>query len=92
MIGRREETVTKPILRQDYPLDKFPITIRLLSGKTGAVVWSRTVTLDEARTRAKVEIPSFTGTEHYPVLAEIVYADGTPAPADADVRYRAGLS
>ena len=81
--------MTEPIARHDYTPDKFPIMLRLLSGKTGAVVWSRTVTIDEARALAKVEIPSFANTEHYPVLAEVVYADGTPAPAD--VHYREGL-
>jgi len=74
-------SMPKPIARHDYTPDKFPITLRLLSSKTGAVVWSRTVTIDEARALAKVEIPSFIGTEHYPVLAEIVYADGTTGPA-----------
>ena len=72
----------KPIARHDYPPEKFPLTLRLLSGKTGAIVWERTVTIDEARALAKIEIPSFQGTEHYPVLAEILYADGTTAPAD----------
>lgn len=79
----------KPIARHNYPPEKFPITLQLLSGKTGKVVWSRTVTVDEARSLAKIEIPSFAGTEHYPVLAEIIYADGTTAPAD--VRYRGSL-
>jgi hypothetical protein len=67
----------KPIARHDYLPEKFPLTLRLLSGKTGAIVWERTVTIDEARTLAKIEIPSFMGTDHYPVLAEILYADGT---------------
>ena len=49
--------------------------MQLVSGATGEVVWSRTVTLDEARGLAKVEIPSFVGSEHYPVRAEIEYAD-----------------
>lgn len=80
--------MTKPTARHDYPSTKFPITLRVLSSKTGAIVWSRTVTLDEARGPAKIEIPSFAGTEHYPVLAEIVYADGTTEPAE--VRYREG--
>jgi len=81
--------VTKPIARYDYPPDKFPLTLRCLSGKTGEVVWSRTVTIDEARALAKIEIPSFMGTDHYPVLAEILYADGTTAPAE--MRYRGYL-
>ena len=59
------------------PLSKFPVTIKLISGATDEVVWSRTVTADEARELAKVEIPSFAGTDHYPVRAEITYADGT---------------
>ena len=80
----------KPIARHNYPPDKFPLTLRLLSGKTGEVVWSRTVTLDDARALAKIEIPSFANTEHYPVLAEILYADGTAAPAE--VRYHEGVA
>ena len=36
-----------------------------------------TVTIDEARHLAKVEIPSFAGSKHYPVRVEITYADGT---------------
>jgi hypothetical protein len=79
----------KPIARHDYPPEKFPLTLRLLSGKTGAVVWSRTVTIDEARALAKVEIPSFAGTEHYPVLVEILDADGSTAPTGS--RTRGGL-
>jgi hypothetical protein len=73
--------MTKPIARHDFTPDKFPLTLRLRSGKTGAVVWSRTVTIDEARELAKVEIPSFRDTEHYPVLVEVLHADGTVAPA-----------
>lgn len=59
------------------PPHKFPLTIRLHSGKTGEIVWSRTVTLEEARILAKIEIPSFAQSAHYPVRAEIEYADGT---------------
>ena len=70
---------TKPIARHDYAPEKFPITYRLYSGKTGECLWSRTVSLDEARALAKIEIPSYRGTEHYPVRAEIAYADGTIA-------------
>jgi len=66
-----------PHARHDLPPEKFPFTLKLVSGTTGAVVWSRTVTIDEARALAKVEIPSFAGSEHYPVRAEIEYADGT---------------
>ena len=73
----------KPIARYNYASEKFPLIFRLLSGKTGEVVWSREVTLDEARALAKIEIPSFVGTDHYPVSAEILYADGTLAPAEA---------
>ncbi len=67
----------KPTARHDLTPDKFPFTIKLVSGTTGEVVWSRTVTIDEARNIAKVEIPSFAGSDHYPVRAEITYADGT---------------
>lgn len=66
-----------PILRRDFTPDLFPITLRLYSSKTGEVLWSRTVTLAEARSIAKVEIPSYAGTDHYPVRAEVTYADGT---------------
>ncbi len=67
-----------PIPRlHNYPPEKFPITLQLYSGKTGECVWSRTVTLDEARSLAKIEIPGYAGTVHYPVRAVVTYADGT---------------
>jgi len=66
-----------PLVYHDLPRGKFPFTIDLVSGKTGAVVWSRTITIAEARTGAKIEVPGFAGSEHYPVRAEIKYADGT---------------
>lgn len=66
-----------PHARHDLSPDKFPLTIKLHSGKTDELLWSRAVTLDEARQLAKVEIPSYADTEHYPVRAEIEYADGT---------------
>lgn len=69
--------MTKPTARHDYPPDKFPLTMRLVSGTTGEVVWSRTVTIDEARKLATIEIPSYANSEHCPVRAEILYADGT---------------
>lgn len=69
--------MTLPTARHDYPVTKFPITYRLFRGKTGDLLWERTVTLEEARRLAKVEIPGYGGTEHYPVRAEIAYADGT---------------
>lgn len=72
----------KPTARHDFSPEKFPLTMRLYSGKTGEIVWSRTVTIDEARTLAKVDIPSYAGSEHYPVRAEIICADGTPATGD----------
>ena len=71
--------MTKPIARHDFQPEKFPLTLQLYSGTTGDLVWSRTVTLDEARSRAKIEIPSYAGTEHYPVRAEVACADGTIA-------------
>ena len=74
-----ERTADKPTARHDYPPEKFPLTMRIFSGKTDEVVWSRTVTLDEARGLAKIEIPGFQNTEHYPVRVEITYADGTQA-------------
>jgi hypothetical protein len=67
----------KPIARHNVAASKYPITLRLFSGKTGDLVWSRVVTLDEARQLATVEIPCYAGTDHYPVRAEIAYADGT---------------
>lgn len=66
-----------PHARHDLAPSKFPFTLKLISGTTGEVVWSRTVTIDEARGLAKVEIPSFANSAHYPVRAEILYADGT---------------
>ena len=69
--------MTKPIARREYTPEKFPLTIQLYSNGTGELVWSRTVTLEEARAVAKIEIPSYLGTVHYPVRAEITCADGT---------------
>ena len=66
-----------PLVYHTLSRGKFPFTIDLVSGKTGEVVWSRTVTIAEARTGAKIEVPGFNGSEHYPVRAEIKYADGT---------------
>lgn len=71
--------MTKPIAHHDFQPEKFPLTLQLYCGKTGALVWSRAVTLDEARSLAKIEIPSYAGTAHYPVRAEITCADGTSA-------------
>jgi hypothetical protein len=76
----RERSCTRcgaPHARHDMSLNKFPLTIELISGTTGEVVWSRTVTADEARGLAKIEIPSFAASAHYPVRVEITYADGT---------------
>lgn len=56
---------------------KFPVIMKLVSGKTDEILWSRVITLDEAEARVKIEVPSYTNTEHYPVRAEIEYADGT---------------
>jgi hypothetical protein len=67
----------KPISKHLLDPKQYPLTIRLVCGTTGAVVWERVVTLAEARDFAHVEIPSFANTEHYPVRAEIYYADGT---------------
>ena len=69
--------MTKPTVRQDLAASKFPLTIKLHSGKTDEVLWSHVVTLDKARQLAKVEIPCYAGTEHYPVRAKIEYGDGT---------------
>jgi hypothetical protein len=66
--------VTKAIARHDYPPEMFPLTLQIYSGKTGELVWSRMVTHDEARSLAKIEIPSYANTEHYPVRAAIVCA------------------
>lgn len=61
----------------NYPPEKFPLTFRLYSGTTGELVWSRTVTIEDARSLAKIEIPGYAGTAHYPVRSEIICADGT---------------
>ena len=63
----------------NYSPEKFPLTFQLYSGKTGELLWSRTVTIDAARSLAKIEIPGYAGTEHYPVRAKVTCADGTTA-------------
>lgn len=75
--NRRCSRCGTPHVRQDLSPKKFPMTMKLVSGKTGEVLWTRVITLDEARILARIEIPSYAGTEHYPVRAEIEYADGT---------------
>lgn len=65
------------VTRHNFSPTKFPIAIRIYSGKTKEVIWSREITLEEARSLAKVDIPGYAGTEHYPVRTEIAYADGT---------------
>ena len=72
----------KPSARHDFSPDKFPITIRIYSGETGEVVWSRTVTLEEARSLAAIEIPGFAETEHWPVRVDMIYADSSIGSAD----------
>lgn len=67
----------KPTARHDFSESQYPLTLRLYSGKTGELLWERTVTLAEAQQLAKVEIPGYGGTEHYPVRSEITYADGS---------------
>ena len=67
----------KPTAHHNFPTSKYPIKLRLYSGTTGEMVWSHTITLDEALSLAKVEIPCYAGTAHYPVRSEIEYADGT---------------
>jgi hypothetical protein len=67
----------KPVSKHLLDPKQFPVTIRLVSGTTGAMVWERVVTIEEARDLARVEIPSFANTEHYPVRADIHDADGT---------------
>jgi hypothetical protein len=74
---RASARVPDKIARLDFSPTKFPIAIRIYSGKTKEVIWSREITLAEARDLAKVEIPGYAGTEHYPVRTEIAYADGT---------------
>lgn len=74
---RRYPSCGTPHVRKDLSPRKFPMRMKIVSGKTGEVLWSRVITLDEARTLARVEIPGYAGTEHYPVRAEIQYADGT---------------
>lgn len=59
------------------PSTSFPLTIKILSGKTGEVLWSRTVTLAEAKGIASVQVPGYGSTEHYPVSVEFTYGDGT---------------
>ena len=67
-----------------YPPEKFPLTMRLFSGKTGEVLWSRTVTLEEARSLATIQIPAYGHTDHVPVRAEITCADDPADPAQKE--------
>jgi hypothetical protein len=75
--GARCADCGTPHVHHDLSPDKFPLTIKILSGKTGEILWLREVTLAKARMLAEVLIPGYAHTEHYPVRAEITYADGT---------------
>ncbi len=75
--SRRCPRCGTPHVRADLSPRKFPVAMKLVSGKTDEVLWSRVITLDEAEAQAKIEIPSYANTEHCPVRAEIEYADGT---------------
>ncbi len=68
----------KPMALHLLPASAYPFTIRIFSGKTGEVIWSKTVQLPRPSTKlAALEIPGYSGTEHTPVRVEIEYADGT---------------
>lgn len=70
--------MTKPTQKVLLPPEKFPLKMQLYSGDTtNELLWERTVTLAEAEKLSEIEIPSFKDTRHYPVRAEIHYADGT---------------
>jgi hypothetical protein len=64
-------------VRHDLPTSAFPLILKIYSGKTNDLLWSREVSLDEAHELAMIEIPGYHDTEHYPVRVEITYADGT---------------
>lgn len=76
---RRCARCDAPHARHDHDPKKFPLTLKIHSGKTDELLWSRSVTLDEARQLAKIEIPGYARTEHHPVRTEVEYADGTTA-------------
>jgi hypothetical protein len=65
-----------PTVRHNYTPDKFPLTLSLYSGKTGELLWSRTVTFEEAAFLARIDVPGYANTEHYPVRSEIRFASG----------------
>jgi hypothetical protein len=58
----------------DFSPEQFPLTIRILSGTTGELLWSRVVTLDEAREITLIQVPCYAGTAHYPVHAEVEWS------------------
>lgn len=59
------------------PVEKFPVTVKLLSAKDGSVVWSVTVQLMDRGTLEAVRVPSFRGSVHWPVRGRVEYGDGT---------------
>jgi hypothetical protein len=68
----------KPTKIYDFPRGKFPITLRIFSGKDGSEIWMTTVPAPtDARYRLAVSIPHYAGTEHHPVRVRMEYGDGT---------------
>lgn len=59
------------------PAEAFPLTLRIISGKTSEVLWQTTVERPTSGELTSICIPGYADTEHYPVRVDIQYADGT---------------
>lgn len=69
--------MTPRIANYSLPSSSFPLTITIFSGKTDEILWQQTISLDDARQIAKLHVPGYGNTEHYPVRVEYKYGDGT---------------
>lgn len=57
--------------------EMFPITIRIISGKDGSELWSRTIERPPSGVLDAIEIPGYGHTDHAPVRVAITFADGS---------------
>jgi hypothetical protein len=69
--------MTSPSSPSLLSAEAFPVTFRIFSGKTGEVLWQKTVERPPSGELISLDIPGYADTEHFPVRVEIQFADGT---------------
>ena len=74
-----------PIAWQDFPLEKFPITIQALHPETRAVVWELVAFAPPPGEKVKIHLPPLKQLLGHPVTMRFLYADGTSDEAPPPV-------